>query len=385
MLHRERVLRSVSWELTLGVLKRIEPKALRVERDQVERVVFSREAFLGPLDDALVVVSGVLRAIAQGLERLAESQGGEFVSARPEEVADVAFKYFQDALTRYKLKIAPEQIATALRVFFKQKPSVVDSILELFMVSPEPGKQGCSAFGILANCAVKITDPKGRISTGYALCNQGHILTARHVVGEYKTLDVAFRHPIGNGRNREEQGGASVVHVNRYWDIAILQLKPEERRRLQNAGLTQPPLSLEWQPRDWVLCLGYQEQEIFADPFAVEAFIKPWDPMLTVRFRDGFEQKCLVIVIPRDSPAIVPGMSGGPVMNLRTRYVMAMVTGATREAWVRQQWQGEDVWELVSSARYGFAVPLSHVVESWPGFRECCLASRQEQQGGVVR
>jgi len=380
MVLREKALRDTAWDLTVGVLAQIKPEALKLQKNEVESIAFPKEVYLGPhydcilgaagrLTDVLIAAS-LLRLIVHVLNGLEQQEVLQTSSL--EELAEKLIVQLETQFLQGKYIPGLEQVTGALRELFKQSPSVADSIFGLFL-DLLPIKEEAEPIEILRRCVLKIIDSHGRMSTGFALCNCGHVLTAEHVVSGHKKMRITFRYSTSNGEKQELMGWAKVIHADQGRDVAILQVQGNEWGRFKMGGLAPPPLSLDWQPCDRLLCLGYQEQEIYADPSAVEAFIKPWDPILSVRFRDGSERDSLVLVIPHDYPTVVPGMSGGPVMNLRTRKVIATVTGATREAWVRQKWKTEEIWELISSARYGFAIPLSWVAESWPGFRECCL------------
>lgn len=358
---KEKALRETAWDLTAGVLRRVRPEALRFDKKEVQRAAFPPDVLLGKRDENLLFAGAVLRLLDRALRTL--DQREVLLSSFPEELADNVVKRVQ---TQAKSLPDIKQMTTALWELFKRNPSILVSIFEGFLPLMEP-KALCDPVEILGKCVLKIIDPKGRVSTGFAVSSDGYIVTANHVVESYEELEIELRYPSSAGK-RSESSHARVVHADRTRDVAVLQVEGGEWNRFRKAGLTPPTLSFDWQPRDWVLCIGYQEQDIFADPVTVEAFIKPWDPVSSVKFRDGLEQECLVLVIPRDNPAVVPGMSGGPILNLRTCQVIAMVTGATREAWVRQRWEEEDIWESISSARYGFATPLSDVAKSWPKF-----------------
>ena len=382
---KEKALRDTAWDLTAGVLAQIKPEALKFGKNEVENIAFPREVRLGPeaylgpkyyfdfvrpLDNDALIAASLLRLIAHALKGLKQQE--VLQSSSPEELAERVIRQAETQGDWGKGLIDLKRVTEALWEVFKLRPSIADSIFEFFLELPCI-KEEAEPIEILRRCVLKIIDSHGRMSTGFALCRCGHVLTAEHVVGGHREIEIVFRYSTSNGKKQELMGWAKVIHTDQHRDVAILQVQGSEWERFKMGGLAPPPLSLEWQPCDKILCLGYQEQEIFADPSTVEAFIRPWDPILSVRFRDGSERDSLVVVIPRDYPTVVPGMSGGPVINLRTRKVMAMVTGATREAWVRQRWKSEEIWELISSARYGFATPLSWVAESWPEFRECCL------------
>jgi hypothetical protein len=54
-----------------------------------------------------------------------------------------------------------------------------------------------------------------------------------------------------------------------------------------------------------------------------------------------------------------------------------MITGAQRLGRIHQPYKGGIIEEQLPLAEYGFGVLLSDVVESWPEFRECCLAQQK--------
>ncbi|MEM4724013.1 MAG: serine protease [Candidatus Hadarchaeum sp.] len=361
--------RALSTTLAKGVLAEIDPRAVE-HFERIERSVF--EAAFG-LPPDLEFSAAFLQAIAQAL---VEMPVEEILSARtPEELAE---KVVKETLVRFgkrRGELECKEMKKGFEKFFCHRPSILDWILAVYLswsrsFSSKMREEEMSQINRFERGVLKVIDHRGCISTGFALCDQGHVLTAEHVARDHDKIEVSFR-----CSPRELACWAQVIHSDQEEDIAILQISPLDWQALRRIGLTPLSLSLQWQPRDWVLCLGYQEQELFVDPLIVEAFIKPWDPVRTVLFRDGSQKERLVLVIPRDHPEIAPGISGGPVINLRNSRVMAMVTGTTREIWVKQKWLGEEVWECISPARYAFATPLSKVCESWPGFSGCCLTS----------
>ncbi len=376
---------NVGWDLTEAILEQIEPTALRYKRRHIERAASQRDAFLGEKDDALALAAMLLNVATQVLQQAAQGEGREaLLSVQPERAAAMVAERVQGEIGAREAAGSADEVGAALRSYFSQHPSSVDSILGLLLASSEAPPTPASS-DTLSRCVLKLVDGQEHVSTGFVICKHGHVLTAEHVVQGMEEIKVEFRRRKQDGQKVEHSCKASVEHADPERDVAILKLHPGQWEALEEAGAECPELSTQWQPRDCVLCSGYQEHHTFADPFMVEAFVKAHDPLLAVRFRDGVEQECLVLVIPRDNPAVVPGMSGGPVLNTISgrQGVVAMVMGATREAWVRQRWQGEDLWELASSGRYGFAVPLSHVKESWRAFDTCCLSQgRRSSQGG---
>ena len=360
-------LRGISSDLTKGVLKEIAPQALK-SFDMVEKKVFD-PSYGGDLPEGVEFAAVLLQSIVEVLYAIPEET--VLSATAPEEVAK---PIVEEVLARTSKRGGPEseKVRTGFEAFLKKHPSMIDEIAGFF---PPPLKAKGDEVDPIAHLrpgVLKIVDSQGGTSTGFVISSEGHILSADHVTRGNSEMDVAFRHRT-NSRTTEEKGGtAQVIHSDQEKDIAILRISETDWPEFQDVGLASLPLSMKWQPRAWVLCFGYQENQIFADPISVEASIKPYDPILAVRFRDGGEQECLILVIPRDHPQIVPGMSGGPVLDLDTGEVIAMVTGATRQAWVKQRWRSEEIWELISAGNYGFATPLSDVAKSWPEFRKYC-------------
>lgn len=378
MRSQDKEVRGVAWMVTEGVLEQVQPEALAFPRETIEKVADSPLAGidLGEgkkelLRRAAAILSSIREAIRQAIKAIVQKGPGEI--RRPEDVAEMVKQYLRAQRMSGELGT---DVSAALDSFFKQHPSSIDQIFGLSLAPPAPV---CDPLVILSSALLKVVDPQGGVSSGFAISDEGYVLTAAHVVGRHNEVSIAFRYRTPGGNPQEESVQATVVHRDTEEDISILHCSKPEWDRLTNLGVRVPPLGLDWRPSSWVLCLGYQEQQIFADPVTVEAFIKRWDPVRAVRFRDDRVQDCLVLVIPLHAPAIVPGMSGAPVMDLETCRVIGMVTGATREAWVRQRWLGEEIWELIAG-RYGFAIPLTKVRESWPLFQECCLVETKPKE-----
>jgi hypothetical protein len=62
-------------------------------------------------------------------------------------------------------------------------------------------------------------------------------------------------------------------------------------------------------------------------------------------------------------------MSGGPILDLETGGVMAMITGAQAVS-IHQPYSKKT--EKLPVAEYGFGVFLSDVANSWPEFKQYC-------------
>jgi len=379
MRSQDKEVRGVAWMVTEGVLEQVQPEALSFSRETIEKVADSPLAGIDLGEDkkkllraAATILSSVREAIRHAVKAIVQKGPREI--RRPEDVAEMVKQYLR--AQQVSGELGTEELGAALDGFFKQHPSSIDQIFGLSLAPPAPV---CDPLATLTSGLLKVVDPQGRVSSGFAISEEGHVLTAAHVVGRYDEVSIAFRYRTPGGNSQEESVQATVVHRDTDEDICILQCSQQDWKGLTELGLDAPPLGLEWRPSSWVLCLGYQEQQIFADPVTVEAFIKRWDSVRAVRFRDGRAQECLVLVIPLHAPAIVPGMSGAPLMDLESCQVIGMVTGATREAWVRQEWEGEEIWELIAG-RYGFAIPLTKVRESWPLFQKHCLVETKPRE-----
>lgn len=321
-------IRKVSYDIAESVIKRIKPEALqRFGMKKIVRRAISDEAYLGPVDEALETASHIL------------------------------FEMEEDQLQQLEHR--------------------------------------------LKQCVLKVVDHgpnQDWVGTAFALCERGHILTAAHVLGEGHPLTISFQNEsvkVDKWRDLVTSG-----YLNKEKDIAILKLDPQHWNQLRNAGLeplrpdgTPPVLAVRdasTMRRDPVLCLGYPTPLIqgaarFVDPAPAEARVATHYPVRRIEFtKDGGVQECLVLVIAEGDERIVRGMSGGPILNLRTGEVIAMITGAERVGRIHQPFRNRE--EELPLAEYGFAVPLSDVAdveEGWPEFKECCLQGKEGGRGGT--
>lgn len=402
---RREVIREVSCDLGKVLLQEVAPEAL----DQfatVKRRAFPhtlRDVTFGEATELVEILVPFVRAVADVLS----AQGDTIyrTSARPEALATLK-EEVEAVLVRLEERRWEErekgQIGHLMEALPKVLEKRVDEILPV--ISPVISVSGKQR-EILRRCVLKIIPPDGGASTGFLLCSQGYVLTAAHVVQGFHLGDlVALAFQYGDAPNKEVKGQAQIVHIDGQLtpngtvrDLAILKIQQGTWERWQEVQdqalrgnepweypLTSPPLSLEWSPRDSVFCLGYQSQEMAAQPCGVGATIHPWDPILLTRFqndatgREGFEYQYCMYLVPLPEAPFSYGISGGPVLKLKNKEdgeVIGMVIGTRFPSWKRYEEGGRVIWMQTPSS-YGFAVPLSDVAESWPGFKRRCLAQQ---------
>lgn len=355
-------IRSVAW----AYFSKTAPRELERFKE-VEKWVYSpplRRRTFGPSTDQIFeTMAEVFGAMVNTLRvKAAEIAAAE----SPEEIKQL---FLEEIAQRLRTTSASEAIHM-LGGLLDESPSLVDRIgMGAVWQKPLPEYEAG-----LERSTLRIIDPEDKsVSSGFILCKKGHILTAAHVVRGNTHMCVAYKN--------EKQSLAHVKWVDEARDIAVLEA--DKDAWVNWAGLQTAKLGireLEGLRRLRVVCLGYQDPEVFLGPVGVEAATPLCYPIRPVRFEDGRSQEVLVLIIGTNIEHILiaSGMSGGPVMDLETGEVIAMVVGAynpTRRYElfeVYQPWRQR--WELVSAKEFGFAVPLSQVAESWAEFMNCCLA-----------
>lgn len=371
---REMAIRWASRSVAKELFATLSPEAL--ERLQAaEELAYTpalKRIKFGRMDETLWMLSVVFESIADALRVQADAIS---VASSPDQVQQIFFDGFIQQLSGRLNKEETVRFTSSLASTLEGQPSLVDRIgIPLI----EEKRADCEER--LERCVLKVIDPDDRaVSTAFALCNCGHILTAAHVAGEHSNLALAYQcKTIGT----EIEGQAKVVHIDRQNDVAILQAEEKTWTRFLGAGLRPPLLAVR--PENAlrglpVVCLGYQDSHVFIDPVGVKACTPSHFPVRRVRI-EGFPYRCLVLVISEmeGQICITYGMSGGPVMDSRTSSceVVAMVLGVWKpredvEVRIYQPWRRR--WEVVSAEAFGFAIPLSTVAESWPELKKCCL------------
>ncbi|MEM6254671.1 MAG: tetratricopeptide repeat protein, partial [Cyanobacteria bacterium P01_D01_bin.156] len=152
---------------------------------------------------------------------------------------------------------------------------------------------------LLQKCTVKLSVLEtGEVGTGFFIA-PGFILTCEHVVRDGRTCSVRYG-------DTEEFATAEVIGGWADCDVALLAFEPT------GDGLPCVMLGDSLQPGDDLFLFGYPTRN-FADGCPVTASfegIAPGPPR-EIKFKAG---------------RITPGMSGSPLLNLRTGMVCGMVT-----------------------------------------------------------
>ena len=316
----------------------------------------------------------------------------------------IALTILEDVFSRLselelKGELEPNRVVRELEKAFTEHPSLLD---RASVVARQPleieAEQAQHLEWELEHRVLKVIDDQGAISTAFALCEQGHILTAAHVAldenNSPRRLKLAFRYGDVRARTEKETREHAIVRVSSTSkDFAILQLAHQDWREFRSCGLLgdredqkqervrlalRDENSLRGHP---VLCFGYQAQPTrdghrFKDPCPVRATVARHKPVRNIEFVDKYghvihEQSCLVLIIAEGEERIGKGMSGGPILDLQTGEVIAMTTGAQRMGQIQQPYKNRK--ERLPLAEYGFGVLLSDIAESWPEFERCCL------------
>lgn len=370
---KDEFVRRVGQDIAETLIRRVKLKTRGGEVQLGRFRTDQKEVYLGGEEDFKEIQERIVESVAEAIRTKAG-----IVRQVPsiEELEVIIRESISDQLSKLE-GLKAGQVTHVLEGTFAERPSLLDRIA-VAALPPFKEDQLQQLEKDLERCIIKVIDYNegGReiISTAFVLCDQGHILTPAHVAlrqGRSLTLECRGQDPI--------RRAAQVRFINYDWDTAILEVEEGGGwEEFQRAGVKPSTLGLQDADRmrgDPVICLGYQEQHIFLDPIWANGWVSPHYPLRRVRFRDGHEQTCLVFVM--GEAHVVEGMSGGPVLNLNTREVVAMVTGATRR--VFQKW--ESIWEDTSSAVYGFAVPLRKVADiaekCWPEISRCCFAEFQ--------
>ena len=393
---RDEAIRLVSCDIVKNLLRRLRPE-ISAQFPEIERRAFPRslEDFkLGPS-----IYADILREIFQTLRTKGE------VIDQVSTVEDVAMIILEDLFSRLsqlelKGELEPKRIASELEKAFAEHPSLLDRVSVVVQPSFEIEVEKLQQIErMLESHVLKVIDDEGAISTAFALCQHGHILTAAHVAldkeNRPRSLRLAFR--CGGVRDRKEEESADPVIIkdsNTSIDTSLLQISSRDWEKFLCCGLLggQRQQSLRPALRDEnslrghpVLCFGYQAQPTreghrFIDPCPVRANVARHNPVRNIEFVDEkglvtHTQPCLVLVIAEGEERIGHGMSGGPILDLETGEIIAMITGAQRLGRIHQPYgKGE---ERLPLAEYGFGVLLRDVAESWPEFQECCLAQQK--------
>ena len=215
----------------------------------------------------------------------------------------------------------------------------------------------------LNKCLVKTIDKDKRLISGMFVSKEGYILTCYHVVK--KNVDRRLHSIMIEYGGRELKAKICRGFCNENKDIAVLKVD-------EGDGFIPPPLSPYWEPGDPITAKGYQEQDHLHGVVPIRGKIEPDESMLQVKFEETGPYQP-VLVINYDNNAIFqPGMCGAPILDRKTRKVVALVAGTQRPTFQgKMSEDGEGVAVQTSNPR-GFCIPLAHVYEGWPDFNEFC-------------
>lgn len=388
----DRAIRLVSTDIAKALFQRIDPTILEKFH------IIERQAFPRTLDDVTLGKS-IYAEVLGAISRTLRTKGME----RAPTIEDVAMNIVEDVFTRLselelKEELAPDRIAEELGRAFAEHPSLLDRASVAARQPLEIATEQLQRLEEeLEQRVLKVVDTEGAISTAFALCEQGHILTASHVAldesNRPRSLKLALRYGDVRARRETEGKEATVIYSDPSTDIAVLQLADQDWYEFRRLGLMggagrQRRIKLALRNEDQlrgreVLCFGYQpptrDGHRFLDPSPVRAMVAHHKPVRNIEFVDEYgnvigEQACLVLIIAEGEERIGQGMSGGPIIDLETGEIIGMTSGAQRAGYIQQPYKNRK--EVLPIAEYGFGVLLSDVARSWPGFNRRCLAQQ---------
>jgi hypothetical protein len=214
-----------------------------------------------------------------------------------------------------------------------------------------------SVTAFLSRFVVKVVDPQDHsFSTGFFVGDAGFLLTCWHVA------DPDFAGALRAWVWVEYRGRRYKAHLQahlsrRGQDLAVLQVRGSELSRLRKHGFEVAPLGFAHRPCDPVAALGYQRLDVVSDALLLPGHIDAHNTPLAVPVTPGVEQACLAITFRHAHCDL--GMSGAPLLNLRTGRVIGVVAGLLDNRALSSR-RGQVVAEPL-----GFAVPLSAANLSW--------------------
>ncbi len=387
---RDEAIRLVSCDMGKNLFRGLRPEVL-AQFPEIERRAFPRSLAdfkLGPS-----IYADILRELFHTIRTK-----GEAIDKAPtlESVAMIILEDLFTRLSQLELRgeLEPKRVVSELERAFVDHPSLLDRVSVVAQQPFEVEAERLEGFErALEHRVLKVIDNKGAMSTAFALCERGHILTAAHVALDEnnapRSLRLAFRYGDVRTRTEEESSEDIIVGAfNTLKDFAILQLADRDWQKFRSRGFLEKHEGVRLALRDEnslrghpVLCFGYQAQRTrnghrLIDPCPVRATVARHNPVRNIEFvdEDGHvihTQPCLVLLINEGEERIGQGMSGGPILDLETGEIIAMVTGAQRLGRIYQPY-GRG-YERLPLAEYGFGVLLSDIANRWPELEKCCL------------
>lgn len=180
----------------------------------------------------------------------------------------------------------------------------------------------------LGSSVVRVICPS-KSGTGFFVNRRGTVVTNFHVVEGERHIDLTVFEPRGEGFEKCKVRDMRIVALNRYYDLAVLQV-PEGA--LEDLEFRPAPLGPDGALR--------QGEAVFAigNPQGLERTVTEGIVSTTARALEG-------LLYIQTTAQINPGNSGGPLFNLRGE-----VVGVTN-------------MKLFLSEGLGFAIPVRRVKE----------------------
>ena len=234
---------------------------------------------------------------------------------------------------------------------------------------------------VFGRWVVKLVDSEGAVSTGFLVSDEGHLLTCWHVLRPYRDrppfekLTVVYSDCEVQARVLEDLSNPDC-------DIGVVQVNPEGLQKLKEAGLEPAPLGFPPElvrgriKADPVAAFGYQRAKAFGEPLllrgAVDADNTPLSIKVDISGATGGYQTC--ICFSCRSWEVDKGMSGAPLLNLRTGFVEGIVCAVPGP---------ENLAVTIAKGEthrypWGLAVPLSDVKKCWKNFAADCRVSERQ-------
>jgi hypothetical protein len=174
---------------------------------------------------------------------------------------------------------------------------------------------------LFAPCIFRIEDPVDPqpIATGFFFTSCGWALTAWHAVLHPQTkqphskMPVYLYNPLTQRYDRRSQAAIYPEFSNPKLDIALLKVEGEVFDPLK--------LSCDWKYEDELIIMGFQEDP----PVVIRALVPKYHPTAEGLIENKEEPALRMVYDPYSPWHISYGTSGGPVLNVRTRSVIAVV------------------------------------------------------------
>ncbi|MEM4724050.1 MAG: hypothetical protein QXP01_03480, partial [Candidatus Hadarchaeum sp.] len=232
----------LSCSLSKELFRKAVPQALARFPD-VERKAFPKSLEDITLGEELELASLILRAIDEVIRACQDS-----INKAPtlENIESMVLEGVSSRLRALGKKMEAEQVTKDLEATFIEHPSLLDRISSAVLPPLDIEEKHIQQLERdLEQSVLKIVDHKERWeSTAFALCEQGHILTAAHTFRKSNPLSVIFRHGDAKVRKQVEVT-VKDIHIVPEKAVAIVDVASKgDWGKLQEAGLPAPSLAL---------------------------------------------------------------------------------------------------------------------------------------------